>query len=183
MKPNRSIDPPLRACKWMLVLGCVVLVLLRLWVEHRFVMELPMLWRHTLQLAGDTLLLALMVVVFALVMRYENHLAAQGAELKVRNEALERLEELVDTRLVALSQKLALSLASVTSQAQLALQRTDDLADIKAFSRVIDEANSMNHISDELLELKQLEADMLMRDAFTLPQEPVLARECREFRE
>ncbi len=177
MTTNQSVDPPLRACKWMLATGGVLLILLRLWVEHRYFMDLPMVWHHALQLAGDTLLLALMVVVFALVMRYENQMAARGAELKVRNDALERLEEVVDNRLVELSQELALSLASVTSQAQLALQRTDDLSDIKVFSQLIDEAAEMNEIADELLELKQPEADTLPLIIVTPPREAVAIRE------
>ena len=158
MTPIQPLDPPLRACKWILALGGMTLILLRAWAEHRFFMDLPMFWRHALQLGSDVLLLLLMVAVFALVLRYENRLTALNAELGERNRALEQHDAVVDKRLIELAQKLALSLASVTSHAGFALQNTANLGDIKAFSQVVDEAHEMTAIANELIELKRLEA-------------------------
>lgn len=158
MTPIQSLDPPLRACKWILALGGVTLILLRAWAEHRFFMDLPMFWRHALELGSDALLLILMAAVFALVMRYENRLAALNAELEARNHAMEQLEATVDKRLIELAQKLALSLASVAGHAGFALQNTTNISDIKAFSQVVDEAHNMAAITNELIELKRLEA-------------------------
>ena len=110
-------------------------------------------------------------VIFRMVARYEHALERLNAELAAANDALCRLEATRDEKLLDLARDLSLSLADLIGHAQIALQSTTDLPNIKTFSRAVDDAQSLRAIAHELLELKH------MADAVPAARHPAAAGE------
>jgi hypothetical protein len=155
---SRSELPPIaaRTFQWALIGSASLLFGVWEFVGHRWLMQLPMNTYHLVSAGGAVFWLAVVTGgIFRLIARHERELQRLNAELAEKNEALRRMEAMRDTRLVALAQDLSLSLAALAVQSRVALQCTTNLADVKAFSSAIDQADKMRAIADELLDLKR----------------------------
>lgn len=125
-------------------------------VEHVWLMHWPMSAYHVVSGIGSVAWLLFVVgLVFSALRRHEESLAHANAELAAKNARLEAIEQERDKRLVQLAQELSLTLVELRSVAQVSLQRTTDLNDIKAFSNAIDRADELFNIAEEILDLKQ----------------------------
>lgn len=154
--PSGQLPLASRTFQWTLIGSAALLFGFWEFVGHRWLMQLPMNIYHLVSAGGAVFWLALVTGgVFRLIARHERELQRLNAELAEKNEALRRMEAMRDTRLVALAQDLSLSLAALTVQSRVALQCTTNLADVKAFSSAIDQAEKMRAIADELLDLKR----------------------------
>src|SRR5687767_1750109 len=129
------MNSEIRTYQWTLVITVGVLFMLWEWVGHRWLMTLPMGTYHLASVLGALLWLVLAATfIFNLVAGYERTLFALNAELKAKNEALRKLEETRDKKLVELAQELHFALAELNAQAQFSLQSSNELPNIKAFS-------------------------------------------------
>jgi hypothetical protein len=155
-----NVNSPIRSYQWVLIAASVGLFALWELVDHLWLARLSMHLHHGLHVLGESLYLVLIAtVIFGGVWRYEQTLLRLNAELQAKNEALRQLEATVDKRLVELAQNLSLSLADLISHAQVALQRTTDLPNLKAFSECIDHAQGIYDVARELLKLEQMTAE------------------------
>ena len=160
MTPNQTRDSSLLASKVLFLIAGLGIVAAE-WVDHGFIVGAPAPEPSLLHWIANLLLLSLFGLAVFMMLRYEQRMSALNAELQTQNQSLSLLESHVDQRLVDSAQSLNLALASVVTQAELALQRTGDLEDIKVFSQLIDEAERMEAISNELIEIKRLDAASL----------------------
>lgn len=136
-----GITSPIRTYQWVLILGAAALFALWELTDHLWLMQAPMRLQHGLNLGVTTLLLAATAsAVFAVLRRYEQAWRHLNTRLQIANEALQRLEATRDERLVEIAKELSLTQSSLVAQAQMALQSTTDLPNIKAFSAAIDRA-------------------------------------------
>lgn len=153
---------PIRAYQWTLIGFGMMLFALWEWFDHLWLMHVPMNLRHSLQIAGTTLILLFVTFsVFTVIVRYEQRLRSLNVQLQQQNAALERLEATRDARLLDLAKNLSVTLADLTMNAQFVLQSAERLPDIVSLSAAIDRAERLSTISHDLLQLSEMKPDTL----------------------
>lgn len=108
------LKPLAPSLKWWVV--GLVAGLLIIWqaIFHSFFMDLPMVTGHRLNaIVGAVLVAGVTLAFFQLIQGYERQLAEAAQEYLERNERLRALEAGRDTRLLQLSQELALAIADI----------------------------------------------------------------------
>jgi hypothetical protein len=103
-----------------------------------------------------TIVVAISGAVFGLVGRYQKAITKVNADLTAANAALSKLEAARDARLLELARDLSFAAFGLAGQAELALQRTIDLPNIKALSDAVDRAEKIGAMAHALLDLKEM---------------------------
>jgi hypothetical protein len=135
----------------------IVAVLLGAWeiAFHAWFMSVPMITGHRLNaLIAAILVGSVLLVAFRLIQQYEEQLAAAAEELRQKNEALSRLEAERDTRLFELARDLALALAGVTANCEVALGLPDARAGMDAIASAGTHADRIQGIVRRLIDLE-----------------------------
>jgi signal transduction histidine kinase len=158
---NRSISTktPITTYQWVLVGSCAALYAVWEIIDHTWLMHIPMMANHGLDVAAAVVIVAVMsAAVFSTLGTYQKALSRLNADLTVANAALSKLEATRDQRLLELARDLSFAVSGLVGQAEIALQRTTDLPNIKALSGAVDRAQKIGAIAHDLLDLKQMTA-------------------------
>jgi signal transduction histidine kinase len=160
MTQELSIYDPIRPiaprAKWWIV-GAVVVVL-GLWelVFHWFLMDLPMLVGHRVSfLMGAGLVTGVVLAFFRLIQDYEQELARATAAIREKNEALRALEAERDTRLLNLAGDLAVALADITQECEIALNLGGPKTAVESLTTIKARSDELQTVIRALIDLRR----------------------------
>jgi len=148
--------------KWWLV--GIVAVLLGAWelAFHTWFMSVPMVTGHRLNgLIAALLVGGVLLAAFRLLQQYEEQLATAAEGLRQKNEALSLLEAERDTRLFPLARDLALALAGVIANCEVALGLPDARAAMQAIAAAKTHAEGIQEVVRRLIALEHTSDGLL----------------------
>jgi len=147
-------EQSIKAYQWILIAICASLYTLWGFIDHS---RLGGPYVESSLIASAAITIIITAITFATVSSVIGNRRHSMASLRSELDAARRAQSQSDAktiaRLLSIASDLSFSTSGIISQAEVALQSTTNLPDIKALSDIVDRGQALNAISHNLLEL------------------------------